>query len=728
MKQTIYILLMLFLNVNIYGQVTKGIEQKESTTREDLNSSLKVRIALIYLSYDDAVILQWAPSKPSVWLIGTEAGYILEKARILPDGSNGKFNPIGTSPIKPWSVNEWNDAINNSISQNDSAGAEYIGLAYTLLNRKEDSAVDISGFAPAGDIRQIKDEKSRLEMQYGFALICAERNGSAAEGLGLRFIDRNVKKGDEYAYRVILAGKSPVYKIDTGYVKVKVEMYNKKQFIREIVPIENDSNIILKWTANTNLSSYLVERSDDGGRTFHVLTKVPLMTLRHKALSAEDFEGFQDTMIVNYKPYLYRVYGNSSFATKELIGTVTAMGRDRTPPGAPFLPQPKHIELLKVKLSWTMPEPAAKDLAGFIIGRDTSSLGPFKIITKNMLPPSAREFIDETFLAGGINYYVVQAVDTAGNRQSSFPALVALIDSTPPARPQWIRGAMDSTGVVTLIIRSNAERDFMGYRILRANAPEHEFSSIIESFGVDSVDYSKDTVFRDTVSLMTLTKYVYYRATSLDKHYNESKFSDIIVVKRPDIIPPVAPVITDVFVTESTVTLKFVSSSSEDLSYQVVFRKVKGKETWDTLAILKKNESTNVDTTVKQNVMYEYSMIAVDSSGLCSPKSFSVTARPYYTGNLPGVTNVSASYDSTSRIVTIRWNYEKLKGNYYFLIYRSFNKEGLIQYTRFNDTSNNTFTDDQFSRGGGLYEYAVKVCNNLGGESKLSEKAGVSFK
>ena len=69
----------------------------------------------------------------------------------------------------------------------------------------------------------------------------------------------------------------------------------------------------------------------------------------------------------------------------------------------------------------------------------------------------------------------------------------------------------------------------MGYRILRANVPTHEFSSVIEAFN-DSMPRVRDTVIHDTLPVRLLNRDVYYRATSLDFHQAFYDGADVIKV------------------------------------------------------------------------------------------------------------------------------------------------------------------------------------------------------
>src|SRR5690606_1101602 len=306
------------------------------------------------------------------------------------------------------------------------------------------------------------------------------------------------------------------------------------------------------------------------------------------------------------------------------------------------------------------------------------------------------------FIRGGNNFYLVEAIDTAGNISQSYPVFTALNDSIPPAKPVWVSGVMDSTGVVALVINPNTEKDLMGYRILRSNSPEHEFSSIIESFGNDSLDYTGITEFKDTVSLETTTPYVYYCITALDNRYNESELSEYIAVKRPDIIAPVTPVILDVTVTDKSVSLLFAPSTSEDISYHIAFRRIMNNEKWDSLATLGSADSIFIDLNLKPNIMYEYALLAVDSSGLKSELSFPVNARPYYTGVLPVVKNLSVLFDEEKSNSILKWDYENLE-NVNFVIYRVFENNPPQRFATVSQSESRNFIDSKLSHGKGKY-------------------------
>ncbi|MCB0713881.1 MAG: hypothetical protein KDD67_16255 [Ignavibacteriae bacterium] len=692
----------------------------ESLDEGDPNNALRVQLGLIARGSPDSIILRFAPSKPGAWLIGNKVGYRIERADLRADSSVSPFRPLLDSALKPWTAERWIAYSESHPDINDPNHVDYVGIAFTLLNQYGEEGSERTDYS-SNEMESISERKGELDMRFSIAMLAVDRNTDAADGLGLRFVDRTVKAGQTYVYRIYLADDPGIYLIDTGIVHVKAE-HKKLSVQSDLIAEGGEKRILISWKADPQYSSYFVERSDNG-ENFKRLNALPLVTLRPSQPTATDIELFQDSTVINYKPYIYRVYGTTAFADEQLVGEVSGMARDDVPPENPFLPNPVHDAGRKVVVRWEMEEPVATDLAGFNVGRSTSEAGPFMSLTPTLLSPTTQEIIDTTFLMNGTNYYIVEAVDTAGNVSRSNSAYVALIDSLPPAAPQWVDGRMDSNGVVTLRLRSNTEVDLRGYRLLRANAPDHEFSVVIESFGEDKYSQT-DTLFRDTVEMHTLTRYVYYQAVALDRNFNESNPSVVFAIPRPDIVPPTGPVITDVVVTDTSVQLQYISSSSDDVAYQSLFRSIGEEGEWDSIARINRHDSIFIDRDVEPNVVYRYAMLAVDSSGLQSDLSMSVSGRPYDTGIRPGVTQLRAAYDSTKKEVELEWEYGGLQENYWFVIYRA-NADGQLRQFARTSSRARTFVDTENFGIGSTGIYAVRVVTSSGAQSKIDDRVSV---
>jgi len=681
---------------------------------------VKFKIALIGRSYGDSIYLRWAVVNPAAWRYIKQEGVVIERATKTKNGKPDKFIPLQNYPIKPWSLEKWEEYFAFKI-KDDPNKLDYDEIAFSLGIGEEDSEENrINPPKEEEDIlKSIKQKKSAQDWNLLLMLIAVNNNLKAAEGLGLFFIDKNTKEGETYIYRIYSPFKSQIYEFDTTFLEIKNEKFDPNKLAQKLESIEKDGSIEIVWNIDAQFSTYDVDRSEDG-KNFERITKAPQLTLKSSYLENLGKDSYLDTSIINYKTYYYRVYANTVFADKIFLGEVKAMGRDRTPPEQPFLPQPKHISDKAIKITWEISDNTAEDLAGFYVGRDTIPDGSFKKIHEKPLPKNVREYIDTSFSLYNYNFYKVFAFDTAGNISYSNLAYVVLNDTIPPSPPKWKKATIDSNGVVILELLPNKEFDLMGYRILKANAPDHEFSSIIESFDPDSVELRNKTIFIDTVSLNTTTRYVYYRATALDNRYNESDFSETIAVKRPDKVPPIVPIFYQVLVSDRNLTLKFYPSKSEDVAQHIVLRKKAAVEKWDTIAILGPKDSIYVDENAEQNILYNYAIFAKDSSGFSSDLSFIHYARRYFSGILPQFKNFIVEYVPELKKVKLKWDYENFE-DVYFVIFRSYESNNLRRYKIVKESRIREIYDDDFLFGDGTYSYAIKAFDRYNSESNLSE-------
>jgi hypothetical protein len=267
----------------------------------------------------------------------------------------------------------------------------------------------------------------------------------------------------------------------------------------------------------------------------------------------------------------------------------------------------------------------------------------------------------------------------------------------------------------------------MGYRLLHANDPSHEFTVRRDLFHEDSVFNRNDTIIIDTLAVRTLTKNAFYQVVALDYHYNESPVSNTLVVPRPDIIPPVAPVIRDYTVSDSTIDLDIVPSSSRDVRNHVVLRRLldasnPDRVAWDSLSRAGRRDSVFVDRSPARAKTYQYAVVAYDSAGNKSPLSNIVSITRVDNMVRPAVRDLSASYDSTTKNVILRWSYETLDEQHSFVVYKR-TGSGLQAYALIKDAARREYVDVSGGRKDDVY--AIKVVCASGAESVLSAPATV---
>ena len=488
---------------------------------------------------------------------------------------------------------------------------------------------------------------------------------------------------------------------------------------------ELDGSVLLKWNNSTGHSTFDVYRSTDGQR-YDKLTTSPILTLRNGVGPSSN--SYLDSNLTNYQVYYYKIVGNNAFAETDMLGIIKAVPRDVTPPEMPVGVKAVHEGIRDVVVTWSMNEPVSPDLAGFLVVRDTAVDGTFeRSLTETPLDRNVREFRDNNVILGNTYYYQVVAVDTARNAVRSMPAYVAFADSIPPSPGVLVSGTMDTNGVVRIIVRHPSDKDLMGYRLLQANDPSHEFTVRRDLFNQDSAFIRNDTIIVDTLEVRTLTKNAYYQVVALDYHFNEAAVSNTLAVPRPDVIPPVAPVIRDYVVTDSSIILDVVPSSSRDVRNHVALRRRLDAQNpdrvaWDSLSRMGRRDSLVQDRTPARSQTYQYALVAYDSAGNKSPLSNIVSIKRVDNMMRPVVRDLSATYDSTTKRVTLRWSYERLDEPHSFVVYKK-TVSGLQAYAMVKDDKQREYIDLNDARRGAVY--AVKVVCTSGAESILSATAEV---
>jgi len=696
MKHHKYIIILFILLVGLHsalGQVNVNPRTSE--------------IFVLGKSYGDSIVVRWAPDKPAAWMLGNTYGYMIERATIGVDTlfSKAEYEQITSDTLKTWSL----EKMRGFFGSDDRFAAITAQAVYGESFVPRTSNLGTEG---------VFDLAQEQENRYSFSLFAADNDPMVATALGLRFTDEDIQAQETYVYRIISMTPKNLYEVDTGYIMVAasdIEIIPKPP---ELSAIGLENAVELQWDARLHLeqfTGYYIEKGNRRGRNWERLNDMPLiLTTPEEAYQEAYLYAYTDSLNENYKTASYRIRGVTPFGElSEPSNVIFAYGQDRTPPSPAVNINAVNISDQSIAITWEKNQ-IEEDLEGIYIQKSTSTQGPFVFLNEEPLSVESKEYIDQTNIYTE-NYYKVVAIDTAGNASPSLVAYAVIIDSIPPAMPVDITGDIDTAGVVTIRWPTGSEPDLMGYRVYFANQKDHEFTNITPI-------PLQDTIFTDTIVLNTLSEEIFYRIVAVDLRYNHSVPSDILKLKKPDIVPPVMPAFKDITVTDTAVFLTWINSSSNDVVNNRLYRQEKDIEKWELLYETGEggmNITKFTDSQVETKATYFYSLDAVDDDGLESGKSLPVSARIYDTGERPDIDNFNATYNEESNHVILSWDYQNAADHHY-IIYRSFNGSDFTVYKSVDGTENDYADYDLL--GSGNYEYAVQAIFNDGGQSLLTEK------
>lgn len=670
---------------------------------DSVDRPFEAHINLIGKSFGDSIILRWAPSTPGAWSYLNEYGYIVERAPLSEqqDFDPNAYKRLTNNPIMPLSLEDWERVVNSSEDKALSAIA-----AQSLYGK---------GFS-TGDSK-IFDRADEFSNRYSFSLLAADLSPITADALGLRFVDTSVQQNAHYIYRAYPSMPPTNYKIDTAYLVIQNSpaVQVQKPIIEEVYGAENSVTISWEKAVHESLfSAYIIERSENEGHTFERLTEIPFINPASDNVDTEvKYFQYMDSVKENYKRYYYRLIGITPFGEKSPPSEeVMGMGQDRTPPPPPENVYAQPIGDGIVKITWEMPNPPS-DLDAFYIGRGDDLDKNFQPLHDHKIPKDSLSFIDYNSDKLSGNYYVVAAVDTAGNGNISMVSYAAILDSIPPSAPVGLTGEIDSSGVVTLRWELGDEIDLAGYMVYFTNAADHVYSTLNEA-------PLADTVYKDTIQIKTLTKKIYYKIKAVDTRWNYSEYSAALELTRPDIIPPTTPVFSKYKVTKDGVNLEWIPSSSYDVAgYEL---EVYTNNELVRKVFVEKRDSAKyhsyTDSKIEPGNIYTYIVLTVDESGLRSVPSNPISVKSIDLEQKASIDDLSAFVNAEDRLIELKWSYdvhEKLKR---FIVYRAVDGASFVTYKSLSP-EDNTF-QDKMIRPESKYEYTIRAVYDTGKQTPFS--------
>lgn len=659
----------------------------------------KPSVAVIARSMGDSILIRWAPDDPVLWHMGNKYGYRLIRTKVSDDKNllwgEQRITIILGDSIRPYKINEI-----EPYAEIDRYSA-IVGQAIYGEDFEVTASFEKN---PAEALDQSRDLMNR----FSFALFSADQSLNAARIHGLWFTDKNIENKATYLYSVFPLTPKGGIDFDTAFVAIAVNDTAQLPQPYDLNVTFGDKYAELSWNREylqRYYTSYIVERSDDNGSTFKRTSESPFLNIVENDHEGENIYKV-DSLPENNKLYLFRIKGISPFGE---IGppseTVSGMGVDKSDFLNPIITHNEISEDVAI-IEWEMPEESVDDISGFEISKSSDSEGPFDILTPDNLDKNRRNYTDPNPLKTG--FYRVASVDKKGEKHYSFPAMVLMPDSIAPPTPLNFSGNADSAGIVTFSWDACNDTDLAGYRIYRSNYSSDGYVKV-------NTDIIRSTSFRDTLSLRTLSRKVFYKLSAIDNHFNESDFTNVLFINRPDTIHPAAPCFSKYAVSDNGIMLGWHRSPSTDVETHILYRQKAGDIRWDKIIAITDTSRFYFDTTDTEPVVYTYRIIARDSSGLDSEPSKTISLRAIGDEMKLQIPDIKAIRESDGKAIRLILT-GPVNSNHKIAIYRSIDVGLPVLYRTVSGTEK-SFTDINVNIGTN-YTYMLQIITSEGKRSK----------
>ena len=633
------------------------------------------------------IAIRWSAGNTQLWTQTNACGFWVERYAVKKDGKllDAPIKTVlNTEPLKAKPLNEW-ETIAKSNNYSAIIAQALYGKSFELTKTKP-------------SVMDMVNESRQQDQRFLVAMYAADLSYEAALHAGWAYTDNTAEKGTFYLYKVIPADAKLAASLNGIGSYTSLDMYEELPKPLDFSANWTDSAVSFAWDNRLQSQifvAYRLEKSEDG-KTFSSATAAPIMNMTNSPVT-----NHVDSLQQNNKKYYYRLCGISPFGEQgPYTDAVSGKGEDILT-YSPSIQQAIINKKGEVEITWEFDERGNTLITGFELQRADADQGPYQTVLKNIATKTRTITFPKPAAS---NYFIVAAIPLTGEPIQSFSSFVQPIDSIPPAIPQKLSYTIDSTGIVKLKWQANTEKDLQGYRIYRAMTATGEYILLNDSL-------APTATYTDSINVKSLQKSAFYRISAADGRYNQSALSEVLEVKKPDLIPPTSPAIKNFGASAEGNVLEWINPNDKDLAKIRIYRSM-AKDTAILLTeITNLKQSSYTDTDLQYGVTYTYTLAASDKSGLQSTLTPPVAIRSLLSAEIK-VSAFIATRLPESNTITLSWKIRSTAEIKEIQIYRKANNEQLSIWQNLEGTD--TEITDNVTAIGNAYEYMLHIIPKSG--------------
>lgn len=580
-----------------------------------------------------------------------------------------------------------------NLYRKESTSESWVKINSSVLeckNNKGATGNDLELYSHFVKTRESKDT-SAIALEKHFLLMEIISSNGLAEMMNMYYYDKDVIVGKTYSYQLKRINNN-AETLFANSAPVKVEIRKNLTPPTALLSSCKENEIDLSWKTDSSAMMYSIYRSEQADTKKQTLVKTilnPMWDLKSNVLSY--YYNDNDSSLQSAHKYFYKVVMHDIFGDQSNYSDVTEVEYFNSKDLQPVTDVKTKVNAGKIELSWR--SSASKICKGYNILRANSLTGTYENISKTPLSATTTSFADATVVEGEKYFYLIESVDGKNHKSNSNKIAASIPDKTPPAIPTNLV-ARPASGTINLSWTKNTEKDLKGYYIFKALKNADGEFNLVNAFPLSGNSYS-DTIYKEANNNFI------YKICAVDNSWNRSSFSNVVIAKMPDIVPPTRPTLRSLQIVKSTLVVTWSKSGDAFLAgYELMRQNKAEKSSFLKLntSLISSKDTIFIDSLLESGKSYAYKLVAIDSTGNKSAASNELSL--LFTDSKSPITPVDVQlfYSPEKHQNELSWKlinqpksfggyiiYRKVKGGDYVPISKSVDTNSFIDTTIDND-------------------------------------------